>query len=436
MAKLGIKSAPTLISTENYSRFISRNIQRGFLVCVSAYIAFNLRGIISGAFHFRRLMLKYLRLVMLLLLCLLTVSGVSAQKATSIPDPDPTMTTSFQQVVVYGGPGITYQQNNLLNPGIPAQIIERNRAGTWLRLQRVADGNVVMDGWVLARFLNLDKALKFSEIEVNAEIHDADVATVDSQSLQGLYAAPVLPEISDAMLEVFERGQELGNNPRAITKLGDSLVANELYLLPMSQPDVDLGPYDYLADTVKYFGSSTRESMAARIGLTTYVIFDPLWADKEFCQPGESPLDCELRRQKPSIALIMFGPNDLKAMDTEQYGTNMRLLVTTLLDKGVIPVLFMFSYDPSRPLWWQSVEFNQELIAVGAEYEIPVVNLWEATRVLPEFGLEVDHLHLKNAGVLNLKFSKDKIGESGVMLYNLLSVCVLDDIRRTIIQPE
>ena len=346
------------------------------------------------------------------------------------------MTTSYQQVVVYAGPGTTYQQNNLLNPGIPAQIIERNAVGTWLHLQRIADGKLVMDGWVLARFLNLNPALKFSVVPVNTDLADADPSTVDSQSLQKLYAAPVLPTISDAMRDVFQRGQELGNNPRAITKFGDSLVANELYLLPMSQSDVDLGPYDYLADTVKYFGASARESMAARVGLTTYVIFDPFWANKEFCQPGESPLDCELRRQKPSVAFIMFGPNDLKAMDTEQYGTNMRKIVSTLIEKGVIPILFMFSYDPIRPLWWQSVDFNQQLIDIGAEYDVPVVNLWEATRVLPEYGLEVDHLHLKNAGVLNLKFSKDKVGESGVMLYNLLSVCVLDDIRRTVIQSE
>jgi hypothetical protein len=374
--------------------------------------------------------------ILLLYLIAASAFGVMAQKPTATPDPDPTMTTAYQQVVVYAGPGTTYQQNNLLNPGIPAQIVERNRAGTWLRLKRMADGNLVMDGWVLARFLNLNPLLKFSAVPVNTDVPDADPSTVDSQSLQALYAAPVLPTISDAMRDVFQRGQELGNNPRAVTKLGDSLVANELYLLPMSQSDVDLGPYDYLADTVKYFGPSARESMAARVGLTTYVIFDPFWANKEFCQPGESPLDCELRRQKPSVALIMFGPNDLKAMDTKQYGTNMRQLVSTLLDKGVIPVLFMFSYDPNRPLWWQSVEFNQQLIDIGAQYDVPVVNLWEAARVLPEYGLEVDHLHLKNAGVLNLKFSKDKVGESGVMLYNLLSVCVLDDIRRTVMQPQ
>ncbi|MEO8610432.1 MAG: SGNH/GDSL hydrolase family protein [Chloroflexota bacterium] len=401
------------------------------------YIATDLRGIMSGAFQSRRIMLKrLLPLTCVVLLCLLTISSVSAQKSTATPDPDPTMTTSYQQVVVYAGPGITYQQNNLLNPGIPAQIVERNAVGTWLHLQRVADGNMVMDGWVLARFLNLNPALKFSTVTVNTDLADADPSTVNSQSLQKLYGAPVLPTISNTMRDVFQHGQELGNDPRAMTKLGDSLVANELYLLPMSQPDVDLGPYDYLSDTVKYFGPSARESMAARVGLTTYVIFDPLWANKDFCQVGESPLDCELRRQKPSVAFIMFGPNDLKAMDSKQYGKNMRKIVSTLLDKGVIPVLFMFSYDPDRPLWPQSLEFNGQLIDIGAEYSVPVVNLWEATRVLPEYGLEVDHLHLKNAGVLNLKFSKDQVGESGVMLYNLLSVCVLDDIRRTIIQSQ
>src|SRR5690349_6629330 len=114
--------------------------------------------------------LKLLPITCAVLLCLLTVFGVAAQKSTATPDPDPTMATSYQQVVVYAGPGITYQQNNLLNPGIPAQIVERNHAGTWLHLQRVADGNVVMDGWVLARFLNLNPALKFSQVTVNTDL--------------------------------------------------------------------------------------------------------------------------------------------------------------------------------------------------------------------------------------------------------------------------
>ena len=105
-----------------------------------AYIAADLRGIISGAFQSRRIMLKRpLSITCAVLLCLLTLSSAAAQKSTATPDPDPTMTTSYQQVVVYAGPGITYQQNNLLNPGIPAQIVERNAVGTWLHLQRVAD---------------------------------------------------------------------------------------------------------------------------------------------------------------------------------------------------------------------------------------------------------------------------------------------------------
>lgn len=374
-----------------------------------------------------------------LLLCLAVLSliaaAVSAQEAT--PEPDPTITTAYQQVVVYAGPGTTFTQNSLLNPGVEATIVERNHLGNWLRLIRTdPKGLVVMDGWVVSAYLNLDPALDFGDVPVNSEVADADPATMDSRSLQQLYAAPVIPTISPAMREVFQKGQELGNDPRGVTKIGDSLIANPMYLTPMSEPEYDLGPYDYLADTIAYFGPSTAvESAAARIGLGSYVVFDPMWADKERCGAGESPLICEYRLKQPSVALIMFGPNDVKHMAADKYEEQMRRIVEETLSRGIIPVLFTFSYDPNRELWWQSVGLNLALIEVAADYEIPLVNLWAAARILPDYGLDIDHLHMKNSGFLYLKFSGGNEAFYGVTLQNLLAVRVLDEIRRTVIEP-
>lgn len=380
------------------------------------------------------------RACFLMLLCLLMMSSAAAQtpSPTATPIPDPAIVTAYQDAVVYAGPGDTFQQINILRPGIEARIIERNRVGTWVRVLRTgADGKTVMDGWVVSGYLNLSSELFFSTVQVNDELADADPRTVNSRSLSELYGYPVMPTVSDAMREVYARGQAAGNRSSTVSKVGDSLVANPMYLQPMSQNDAVLGAYDYLADTLAFFGRSAGlESAAARVGLGSYSIFDPMWADKEQCAPREGPLDCEYRLKQPSVALVMFGPNDVKHATTEDYTEHMRQVVETSLERGVIPVLFTFSYDPNNELWWNAINFNLALGDVAAEYEVPLVNLWAAARILPNYGLDVDHLHLKNSGFTYLKFTGGNEAFYGVTLQNLLALRVLEEIRETVMSDE
>lgn len=376
-----------------------------------------------------------------MLLLLLTIRGLAAQTPTaptSTPIPDPAIVTAYQDAVVYAGPGETFQQINILRPGIEARIIERNRIGTWVRVLRTgSDGKTVMDGWVISGYLNLSPELFFSDIAINDELTDADPSTVNSQSLSELYGYPVMPTVSEAMREVYEQGQTAGNRSSAVSKVGDSLVANPMYLQPMSQNNAALGAYDYLNDTLTYFGQSAGlESAAARIGLGSYSIFDPMWADKARCSAGEGPLDCEYRLKKPSVALVMFGPNDVKHATTEDYTEHMRQLIEASLEKGVIPVLFTFSYDPNNELWWNAINFNLALGDLATEYDVPLVNLWAAARILPDYGLDVDHLHMKNSGFTYLKFTGGNEAFYGVTLQNLLALRVLEEIRETVIEAE
>lgn len=370
----------------------------------------------------------------IIVLLLLLVAPVAAQQVTITPSPDPTVAAPYWQIVTYVGPGITFQQGNIINAGVPVQIIERTRVGNWVHVIQQNDrGETTLDGWVLTGLLTLSPDLRFSQIPVNTEVEDADPSTVDSQSLRRLYSVPVLPTIGDAMRDVYAAGQRLGNSANGVTKIGDSVVANTLYLIPMSQTDYALGPYDHLEDTIRFFGPSTAEgSIAARKGLSTLGLFDPLWADKSVCNPGESPLDCEYRLKKPAVALIMFGGNDVKAMTADEYGGQMRKIVAETIIQGIIPVLFTFSYDLDNPLGPQAVQFNLHLIDIADEYDVPLVNLWSAARALPEYGLEGDGIHLKNWGTTFLKYTSGSEAFSGVALYNLLSISVLDELRHTL----
>ncbi len=381
-----------------------------------------------------------MRYICAALLALITLGGAAAQSPTATPTPlptlipDPALTTAYQDAVVYAGPGETHVQVNLLRPGVQVRVIERSRVGTWVRVLRTgADGRTLLDGWVVSGYLNLASDLRFSHVRVNDEVADANPATLDSQSLKQLYAYPVMPTISETMRTVYAAGQARGNRSNAVSKVGDSLVANPMYLLPMAEDQAALGAYDFLAETLAQFRRSAGvESAAARIGLGSYSVFDAMWATDERCTGGEGPLECEYRLKQPSVALIMFGPNDVKHSTTEEYSERMREIITYSLEQGVIPVLFTFSYHPDDDLWWNAVNFNLALGALADEYDVPLVNLWAAARILPDYGLDVDKLHLKNSGFTYLKFTNGNEASYGVTLQNLLALRVLDEIRRAL----
>ena len=58
---------------------------------------------------------------------------------------------------------------------------------------------------------------------------------------------------------------------------------------------------------------------AARIGFTASAVLDAAWADARACQRGESPLACEFRLTRPSLAFISLGTNDSHWEVTEIY---------------------------------------------------------------------------------------------------------------------
>ncbi len=364
------------------------------------------------------------RLILVSLLCILLCGIVSLAQSSAVE------VTAFRPAALYAGPGETYTQLGQLRAGVPVQVTERNAVGNWLHIAR-EDANI--DGWVMTGYLNRNPDLLFSQIPVNDTLADADLSAVSYLSLQRLYAAPVIPEVSPAMRDVYARGLALGNHSSVITKVGDSLTADPLYLTPMYQGDHVLGSYDYLDETIDYFGASMRDlSVAARIGMTSYTVDDPMWRDPYLCEAGESPLECEYRRKQPSIALIMFGGNDVLHVTDSRFAGQMRLIVEESLERGIIPVLSTFSYHPDSRYWWQSVNLNLAVVEIGEEYDVPVINLWSAARSLPMYGLEADGTHMTHSGFYQLKFDTGHESWYGVSLRNLLSIRMLDELRRTL----
>jgi hypothetical protein len=364
----------------------------------------------------------------LILLVFVLTALVSAQDLNAI-----TLTTPRWQTPVFAGPGITFERVGMLVPGQLVNILERNRLGTWLHVwQMREDGTVPINGWVEVNSMQLRSGLDiYTMVTENYWTLDADPTRIANPQEAILHSFPVIPRISDKMREVYALGQANGMNPAVITRVGDSLLNSEWYLLPMRRTDYRLGRYAFLEPEIRYFGPNMQWSIAVQKGLSTYTVHDPFWATAG-CLANETPLRCEYRRSRPLAAFIMFGPNDVKNGTPEDYRANMARIVEESMAAGVIPILMTFSSHPSTALYARTLEYNVIVTELATQYEVPLLNVWLAMRTLPQYGLEQDLIHLKNSGYTFINFEQGITERSGVAMLNLLSLRMMQELRTSL----
>ena len=218
------------------------------------------------------------------------------------------------------------------------------------------------------------------------------VPAIDSTVVNGIPASEIVimsDAVRDNVRQIFLRGQQIGRNPQAFSKLGDSVTLTDHYLTRFDSGHYNLGPYTYLQPAIDYYnGSFARYGVASRIGLHAWSIFDPLWANKEWCLPDEHMVACEIRLNNPSVLLIKIGSNDSGAVSA--FEKNLRLLLEYSVDNGVIPILATkadrFEGTDDRN--------NRVIRELAQEYVIP---LWDYDRVagtMPRRGLGGDDVHM------------------------------------------
>jgi hypothetical protein len=207
-----------------------------------------------------------------------------------------------------------------------------------------------------------------------------------------LLAYPVVPEISEQARRIYDDGLAKGNNPHTFIKVGDCMTHTPYFLDPLGEGDYDLGEYQDVQPIIDYFmdgdlNSFARESQASAGGFNSASVLDSLWANPEFCEAGETPLTCEFRAMQPSIALIMFGTNDVFYLDEQSFDFFLRSIVVETIRNGTLPIMSTFPQRPEFPE--KSVLYNQIVVQVTQDYDVPLINLWLALESLPNQG--VDH---------------------------------------------
>ncbi len=202
----------------------------------------------------------------------------------------------------------------------------------------------------------------------------------------------VVPTISAQMIDLYRQGIELGNNPKAFSKIGDGGVASAWFLTSFDFGSklyfYNLGYYNNLGSVIQQFaGSFRRQSMAAGRSFNTAMILDPAEARLAICAPEETPLDCELRLNTPVFAFVSLGTNQVRS--PEEFEAGMRMIIQKLLDKKVVPILATKGDNLEG-----DHRINAIIVLLADEYNVPLWNFWLALQSLPGHGLQVDNEHL------------------------------------------
>lgn len=198
---------------------------------------------------------------------------------------------------------------------------------------------------------------------------------------------PVIPTLSPAMIEVYTRGLEMGNNPQRFSKAGDCQNVPGMYLGIFDTP----GSYflrtseAYLQETVDQFaGSYGRDSIAVKGGFTFPALFSPLRADPTQCRPGETPLECEVRIWDPTFLIISM-ELPFTGRTPGLYEEYLVRVVEYALSRGIVPVLTT-KVDNIEG----DYSINQAIARVAYEYDLPMMNYWLSVQGLPNRGIDAE----------------------------------------------
>ena len=235
---------------------------------------------------------------------------------------------------------------------------------------------------------------------------------------------PVIPSVSQRAIQIYQKGQALGNDPKAFSKVGD---CNSLSTRFLTYFDGDPGTYynlesySALQPVIDQFGGSfKRASQAVGDGYNTSAILSPFRADPHTCNGGESPLACELRLHKPSFLFIAIGTDDYLSPD--KFETNLKQVLDTAINLGVVPILATKADNVNQ------LNYNPIIAKVALEYDIPLWNLWRAMNPLPDGGL-YDNEHPSGTFVA-FDFTSKNLSTYGWPMRNLTALEALNAVWR------
>jgi hypothetical protein len=219
--------------------------------------------------------------------------------------------------------------------------------------------------------------------------------------------------------DIYRRGQALGNDPHAFSEIGDCNSEPPFFLAKFDRGEYNLGPYTDLQPVIDQFaGSFERQSLTVWTGNHAWALFDATWSNPAYCQPGETPIACEFRLQRPSLVLIRLGTNE--AGHAEMFEASLRQIIEFSMERGVIPVL-----GTKADRIEGSDRHNEIVRALAEEYGVPLWDFGRVADTLPARGLMADGFHMTYTPP---DYTLPDALQSGHSVQNLMALMALNTV--------
>lgn len=200
---------------------------------------------------------------------------------------------------------------------------------------------------------------------------------------------PGVPALSSAARALYQTAVRSGRDPYLATVVGDCNSEGMVFFGRFGAGGFSLygsGQTALRGTATKWARSFTRASVATHGSFSSATAQDPTWSDPKQCQPGENPVECELRRSNASVVFLSVGTGD--QFSWQGFEANYRRMIDTAISRKVLPVLVTKADDLEALQGGAPPDtINAVIRRLGAEYKLPVMDFWAATRGLPQFGL-------------------------------------------------
>ncbi|MGQ9909140.1 MAG: LysM peptidoglycan-binding domain-containing protein [Candidatus Flexifilum sp.] len=215
-------------------------------------------------------------------------------------------------------------------------------------------------------------------------------------------------------------------DPHAFSKLGDSTIESPFFMDRFDQPgSYNLGDYGFLQGAIDHFrGSFARDSVAVRVGLHSWSIFDSMWSDAR-CAPGETLIACEFRLHRPAYLFIRLGANDVGVPG--YFESSMRQIAQYAIEHGVIPII------GTKPDLREGTINNTILRQIAADLRVPLWDFELVAATVPGRGLEQDGVHLNTFYAHDWRLPDGF--RRGHGLHSLTGLIALDRVWRAVADP-
>jgi len=266
-----------------------------------------------------------------------------------------------------------------------------------------------------------------------------------------LPVVPVLePPVVGHLEKVAKRGEAYGNRPGVFAKIGDSITASPPFVQGLACRAPRLGTWGDLRGTLEFFGGTwvprgSEEAQCpvsnsySRLGVAAvggWRAVDALSPRESFPECQSLPaVSCELRLLRPSVALIMFGTNDLEDFSAVEFRRDLAHLVRLVSSAGTIPVISTIPPRAQPRFSLRVARFNAEIAALAENRALPLWNFWAQMSAtgLPDMGLSEDGVHpsVLCPPCTAIDFRPAGLRQ-GYALRNLGALRVLDRLRREV----